>query len=46
MHLMYEVYKRDFELFRYRFDDPSNKMPIGPVDLHEIHAKLGPRAVA
>ena len=46
MHLMYEIYKRDFELFNYRFDDPSNKMPTGPVDLDEIHVKLGPRAAA
>jgi hypothetical protein len=40
-HLMWEIYKKDFQLFRYDFDDPSNKMPKGEVDLDEIHAKLG-----
>ena len=41
MHLVYEIYKRDFELFRYDFEDPSNKMPVGEIDLKEVHAKLG-----
>jgi len=41
MHLMWEIYHRDFELFKYDFNDPSNKMPIGDIDLEEIHAKLG-----
>ena len=41
MHLVYEIYRRDFDLFRYSFDDPSNKMPIGEIDLDEVHAKLG-----
>ncbi len=41
MHLVREIYKRDFELFRYDMDDPSNKYPIGEIDLHEVHAKLG-----
>lgn len=41
MHLMWEIYKRDFQLFRYDFDDPSRKMPKGPVDLAEVHARLG-----
>ncbi len=40
-HLMWEIYKRDFQLFRYDFDNPANKMPLGPVDLAEVHAKLG-----
>lgn len=40
-HLVYEIYKRDFELFKYDFNDPSNKMPIGEIDLDEVHAKLG-----
>jgi len=40
-HLMWEIYKRDFQLFRYDFDNPANKMPKGEVDLGEIHAKLG-----
>ena len=41
MHLMWEIYRRDFKLFRYDFDNPANKMPKGPVDLDEVHAKLG-----
>lgn len=41
MHLVYEIYKRDFQLFRYDFENPANKMPLGDVDLDEVHAKLG-----
>lgn len=41
MHLVYEIYKRDFDLFKYDFHDPSNKMPVGEIDLDEVHAKLG-----
>mgnify|MGYP001948801859 FL=1 len=41
MHLVYEIYKRDFNLFKYDFENPGNKMPIGEIDLHEVHAKLG-----
>jgi len=41
MHLVYEIYKRDFRLFQYDFEDPSNKMPIAEIDLDEVHAKLG-----
>ncbi len=41
MHLVREMYKRDFDLFKYDIDDPSNKMPLGEVDLTEVHAKLG-----
>lgn len=41
MHLMYEIYKRDFDLFKYDFENPGNKMPIGEIDLDEVHAKLG-----
>jgi len=40
-HLIWEIYKRDFQLFRYDFDDPDNKIPKGEVDLAEVHAKLG-----
>lgn len=40
-HLIWEMYKDDFRLFRYDFDDPDNKMPLGEVDLDEVHAKLG-----
>lgn len=41
MHLVYEIYKRDFRLFKYDFENPHNKLPTGEIDLHEIHAKLG-----
>ena len=41
MHLVKEIFHRDFALFKYDFDDPSNKMPIGEIDLDEVHAKLG-----
>ncbi len=41
MHLVYEIYKRDFELFQYGFANPANQMPIGEIDLNEVHAKLG-----
>ncbi|WP_304615510.1 sulfotransferase family protein [Paracoccus sp. (in: a-proteobacteria)] len=40
-HLIWEIYKDDFQLFRYDFDNPDNKMPLGEVDLDEVHAKLG-----
>jgi len=41
MHLIYEIYKRDFKLFKYDFENPANKMPVGEIDLDEVHAKLG-----
>ncbi|MFN0116202.1 MAG: sulfotransferase family protein [Paracoccaceae bacterium] len=41
MHLMREIYRKDFQLFRYDFENPANKMPKGEVDLDEVHAKLG-----
>ena len=41
MHLVYEMYKRDFEVFKYDFENPANKMPVGEIDLDEVHAKLG-----
>ena len=40
-HLVWEIYKKDFQLFRYDFDDPDNKLPKGEIDLDEVHAKLG-----
>jgi len=40
-HLVWEIYKKDFQLFKYDFDDPDNKFPISEVDLAEVHAKLG-----
>ena len=41
MHLMWEIYHRDFRLFRYDFENPANRMPVGEIDLSEVHAKLG-----
>lgn len=41
MHLVWEIYKRDFQIFKYDFENPANKMPIGEIDLDEVHAKLG-----
>ena len=41
MHLVYEMYKRDFRLFKYDESDPGNLMPTGQIDLDEVHAKLG-----
>ena len=41
MHLVYEIYKRDFVLFKYDATDPSRKEPLSEPDLDEIHAKLG-----
>jgi len=40
MHLVYEIYHKDFELFKYDRDNPGNKMPIAEIDLDEVHAKL------
>jgi hypothetical protein len=41
MHLVYEIFHRDFALFKYDFENPGNKMPVGEIDLDEVHAKLG-----
>ena len=41
MHLVYEIYKKDFTLFNYDFENPANKMPLAEVDLDAVHAKLG-----
>lgn len=41
MHLVYEMYKKDFHIFKYDFENPANKMPIGDIDLDEVHAELG-----
>ncbi len=40
MHLVYEIYKRDFNLFKYDRNDPSNKFQTAEIDLDEVHAKL------
>jgi hypothetical protein len=40
MHLMWDIYRKDFQLFRYDFDNPGRKLPKGPVDLEDVHARL------
>ena len=40
MQLVYEMFKRDFDMCKCSFEDLANKMPIGEIDLDEIHAKL------
>ncbi|ADE86214.1 sulfotransferase family protein [Rhodobacter capsulatus] len=40
-HLVWEIYRKDFQLFKYDFDNPDNKMPVGEIDLDEVHVKLG-----
>lgn len=40
-HLIWEIYKKDFQLFKYDFENPDNKFPIAEIDLDEVHAKLG-----
>jgi hypothetical protein len=39
-HLMLEMYKRDFEIFGYDFENPSNQRPTGPVDIEKMHVLL------
>ena len=41
MHLMWEIYHRDFRLFGYDFEDPSQSLPKHPIDLDKVHAALG-----
>jgi hypothetical protein len=38
---MYEIYKGAFNLFKYDFHNPANKMPVAEIDLDEVHAELG-----
>ena len=40
IHLMHEIYRKDFDLFGYDANDPSNKMPLGDIDLDRVHAEL------
>lgn len=40
-HLMWEIYKDDFQLFRYDADDPDNRLPLGEIDLDRVNATLG-----
>jgi len=40
-HLVYEIYRDDFDLFRYDPSDPARAAPVGEIDLDEVHARLG-----
>ena len=40
MHLMYEIYQRNFYLLKCDYFDPSNMMPMAEMDLDEIHTEL------
>ena len=41
MHLMHEIYARDFAAFNYDFNDPSRSAPLGEIDLDKVQAMLG-----
>lgn len=38
LSLMQQIYKRDFDLFKYDRDDPARVMPLEEMDLNEINA--------
>jgi hypothetical protein len=40
-HLMYQMYRQDFALFRYDFANPANQSPLGPLDVADITLRLG-----
>lgn len=39
-HLIWEIYKQDFQLYKYDFDDPDRQKPLSEVDLQEVNARL------
>ncbi len=39
-HLMWEIYHLDFKLFKYDFENPANKYPVGEIDLDDVHKFL------
>ena len=39
VHLVYVIYKRDFDLFRYDFENPGQALPVGEIYLEEVHKK-------
>ncbi len=41
LHLMRELYDRDFTLFGYDPADPSRREPVRPIDLDAVHRVLG-----
>ena len=42
IHLMHEIYRRDFNLFNYG-KDPNDDPPKKEIDLDFVHEKLGPK---
>jgi hypothetical protein len=42
MHLVHEIYNRDFDLFGYDFENPAERAPRREVDLDYVHAMLSP----
>jgi len=45
IHLVHEIYRRDFNLFNYG-KDPNSEPPKKEIDLDLVHARLGPKAKA
>lgn len=41
MHLMHEIYARDFAVFNYDITDPNRSAPLGKIDLDKVQAMLG-----
>lgn len=41
MHLVQDIYGRDFAAFNYDANDPSRKEPIDEIDLDKVQAMLG-----
>ncbi len=39
-HLVYEIYKDDFDIFGYDFENPAQKKPVREMDLDYIHKML------
>ncbi|MEM7242740.1 MAG: sulfotransferase family protein [Pseudomonadota bacterium] len=40
-HLVYEIYKLDFDIFGYDSENPANKAPVRDMDLDLVHRMLG-----
>ena len=40
MHLIHQIYKRDFELFGYDMADPARKAPVRAIDVDAVNAAL------
>ncbi|MCR9127461.1 MAG: sulfotransferase family protein [Rhodobacteraceae bacterium] len=40
MHLVHEIYRRDFQIFGYDAEDAGRQHPVAPVDLDALHDAL------